>query len=214
MQNLLKSKIFIATIIFVLVLFSFISISSASSITYQDETVELPEFLDNYYYFIYYKRISTSGDRFSYAYGYYISQVPFYYKVYDDNRIQLIGENDISNGKTYSISGWDKTLEECISELSEPTHFSDSALWNKSHLDGQQSYVCNFDIKDAEGNVVFPKAPPQEEVPTVELMKATQVEEIPQQIVKIVMIVLPVFLAIFGTLLVLYLIKSKNLLHL
>lgn len=62
--------------------------------------------------------------------------------------------------------------------------------------------------------LVFQIAPQVEEVPKVELMKATQVEEIPQQIVAIVTIVLPIFLAIFGVLLVLYLIKSKNLLQL
>lgn len=72
------------------------------------------------------------------------------------------------------------------------------------------SSLCPVDDCD----VVFQGAPQVEEVPKVELMKATQVEEIPQQIVAIVMIVLPIFLAIFGVLLVLYLIKSKNLLQL
>lgn len=70
------------------------------------------------------------------------------------------------------------------------------------------------DVFDSSSNLVFQGAPQVEEVPKVELMKATQVEEIPQQIVTIVMIVLPIFLAIFGVLLVLYLIKSKNLLQL
>lgn len=63
--------------------------------------------------------------------------------------------------------------------------------------------------------LVFQGAPQaQGEVVQVELMKPTQVQEIPQQIVAVVMIVLPIFLGIFGVLLVLYLIKSKNLLQL
>lgn len=75
--------------------------------------------------------------------------------------------------------------------------------------------VSNRPIYSFDGSsVVFQGAPQVEEVPKVELMKATQVEEIPQQIVAVVMIVLPIFLAIFGVLLVLYLIKSKNLLQL
>ena len=73
-------------------------------------------------------------------------------------------------------------------------------------------YYSNFDVLDSSGNVVFQKAP--QETFQVELMKPTQVEEIPAQIVGIVKIVLPIFLTIFGVLLVLYLIKSKNLLQL
>lgn len=70
----------------------------------------------------------------------------------------------------------------------------------------------SYDIYDLSGNLVFQGAP--QEVAKVELMKATQVEEIPQQILGVVKIMVPIFLAIFGVLLVLYLIKSKNLLHL
>lgn len=54
--------------------------------------------------------------------------------------------------------------------------------------------------------VVFQGAPQK-----VELVQAMKVEEIPQKITQIIMIILPIFLLIFGTLLVIYLIRSKNL---
>ena len=68
------------------------------------------------------------------------------------------------------------------------------------------------DSNNLVGDVVFQGAPLP--ITQVELMKPIQVEEIPAQIVGIVKIVLPIFLIIFGVLLVLYLIKSKNLLQL
>jgi len=94
------------------------------------------------------------------------------------------------------------------------------------------SYTFVFttqNIVNENGDVVFQQAPqeqeeitnptnPEEEITSpvvqVELMKPTQVEEILPQIIAVVGIVLPTLLTIFGVLLVLYLIKSKNLLHL
>lgn len=80
-------------------------------------------------------------------------------------------------------------------------------------------YTYDYANKCFTDNLVFQAAPSETETPTqetqaVELVKAIQVQEIPQQIAGILKIVLPIFLAIFGVLLVLYLIKSKNLLHL
>ncbi len=82
-----------------------------------------------------------------------------------------------------------------------PTSFSSFSIFMYSNFD---VYVGN--------SKVFQRTP----LPAkgVQLMKPTQVEEIPGQIVGIVKIVLPIFLSIFGILLVLYLIKSKNLLQL
>lgn len=84
----------------------------------------------------------------------------------------------------------------------------------EDQLTKDEIVFSTYDICDKSGNVVFQGAPQVEEAPKVELMKATQVEEIPQQIAGILGIALPIFLTIFGILLVLYLIKSKNLLHL
>lgn len=71
-------------------------------------------------------------------------------------------------------------------------------------------YYTTTDIYNNVDEVVFLKAPQIQ----VEPMKTYQVEEIPLMIMKVMWIILPIFLLIFGTLLVLYLIKSKNLLHL
>lgn len=63
--------------------------------------------------------------------------------------------------------------------------------------------------KDTD-EVVFQK-PPQT---TVSLMGEMKAEEIPQLILTILEIIIPIFLTIFGMLFVIYLIRSKNLLHL
>ena len=69
--------------------------------------------------------------------------------------------------------------------------------------------MCYGDTIIVSKNIDFFQIPPQ-----VVMMEITQVEELPTAIIQIVQIILPVFLVIFGVLLVLYLIKSKNLLHL
>ena len=66
------------------------------------------------------------------------------------------------------------------------------------------------DLYDLDDNLVFQKAPQV----VVEPMKIAQVGEIPQEVIKIVQMIIPACLLIFGTLLVVYLIKSKNLLQL
>lgn len=68
--------------------------------------------------------------------------------------------------------------------------------------------IYDFHIMDSSptGNLVFQGAPQE-----VELVQAMKVEEIPQKITQIVAIILPIFLLIFGTLLLIYLIRSKNL---
>lgn len=66
-----------------------------------------------------------------------------------------------------------------------------------------------YEITD---EILFPGAPLP--IPMVEPMKVGKVEELPTLIIQIVEMIIPVFLIIFGTLLVLYLIKSKNLLQL
>lgn len=70
----------------------------------------------------------------------------------------------------------------------------------------------NIDIYDVDNNLVF-QAPPQK-VEGITIPAIQTAKEIPQRIVETVKIILPIFLAIFGVLLFLSLIKSKNLLHL
>lgn len=72
--------------------------------------------------------------------------------------------------------------------------------------------TANYDVYNDSNELVFQGAP--QEIAQVEPMKIQQVEELVPKMVEIVKIVLPVCLIVFGTLLVVYLIKSKNLLHL
>ena len=67
----------------------------------------------------------------------------------------------------------------------------------------------NYDVYTEDGDLVFQGAPV-----TVEPMEMKQVEEILPEMWKIVQMIIPACLLIFGTLLVVYLIKSKNLLQL
>ena len=67
-------------------------------------------------------------------------------------------------------------------------------------------------FKTPASDKVFFQGPPKGEELT--LMNPMQVEEIPSLITQVIMIILPITLTIFGTLLVVFLIKSKNLLHL
>lgn len=77
------------------------------------------------------------------------------------------------------------------------------------------SYIvdCNLDIYEGKDNTVVFQAPPQK-VEGITIPAIQTAKEIPQRIVETVKIILPIFLAIFGVLLFLSLIKSKNLLHL
>ena len=86
------------------------------------------------------------------------------------------------------------------------------------------NYKCYFSNKDIpvsikeddkwtiKNEILFQGAPLP--IPMVEPMEVSKVEELPTLIIQIVEMIIPVFLIIFGTLLVLYLIKSKNLLQL
>ncbi len=68
--------------------------------------------------------------------------------------------------------------------------------------------VFSGEIYNSDGTLFFPR-PPQ-----VTLMRPTQVEEIPSVITKILIILIPVGLIIFGTLCLVYLLSSKKWLHL
>lgn len=122
---------------------------------------------------------------------------------------------------SYSINSTNLTISDCQQCYIFDATSDGIPIWTVSNsnsksfsLSSISKYYSSDNLIDSNGNVVFQGAPQVEEVPKVELMKATQVEEIPQQILAIVKIVLPILLSLFGVLLVLYLIKSKNLLQL
>lgn len=132
-----------------------------------------------------FKNITSGGQRYCYVYN-----EDFYvYRIASDSNLNQI--NTVTAGSGYHIT-------------SGSTDFFYGKL------------VCVYtshDVYDRNNNLVFQGAP-QVQTPQVELMKPTQVEEILPQMIAVVEIVLPIFLGIFGILLVLYLIKSNNLLHL
>lgn len=126
----------------------------------------------------------------------------------DDSVCWYAKSSSISN--FYSGTTWSFP-----SSLSSNVHEGETSFSTSFYKIAQsvKTYYGQANVLDSEGNVVFQGAP-HAQVAQVELMKPTQVEEILPQIIAIVEIVLPIFLGIFGILLVLYLIKFKNLLHL
>lgn len=118
-----------------------------------------------------------------------------------------------SNGSRiyYYILGFDSNFSGG-SNLSASYTTNNFILNDFSFMEDTTIVSTNYDIYNSSGELFFP-LPPQV-IPQVATMEMTQVEELPRAIIQIVKIILPVFLAIFGILLVLYLIKSKNLLNL
>lgn len=208
MKKLFLYKILPVFSLFMLVLFSLTSSCFAGYTTNDDGsvTVELPDGKS-------YKLTSEFFNGFKYVvYGYYFDNDNNLMEscYYSNNPMTF----DINPDVGYYISG-DTFYGIFGSVHSYPLEvpFSGNSLTSpySSHIIPLYS---TYDVYSSDGQLVFPPAPPQEEAPQVELMKPTQLEEIPQQIAGVVEIALPIFLAIFGILLVLYLIKSKNLLHL
>lgn len=237
MQNLLKNKLFIILLIaifFILVTYSSSFAETENSITYfsknlnKDLTIVLPDlsnfsyyslhYNDNYYTLLFSNSPFTisQGDIFVFNAS---ESEPIYsisYNIYYFNGDLIdFSSIPISNYSTSQSSVGDAKKLNCyIYKIYTYSSNCNSGLSNNvSALDINIEY-SNSDIL-YNSNVVFQGAPQaQGEAVQVELMKPTQVQEIPQQIVAVVMIVLPIFLGIFGVLLVLYLIKSKNLLQL
>ena len=97
--------------------------------------------------------------------------------------------------------------------------FTNSEIYEYSKKSSFVRYYCdaektsygysNFDVKDIDGNVVFQGAQA-----VVQPMEIQRVEEILPEMWAIARTIIPICLAVFGVLLVVYLIKSKNLLQL
>lgn len=204
MQNLLKNKLFMI-FVFIFCLFAFSSFSNV----YAKEDLTLPELPSN---------LSDNDSYIIYKGGSGTIWLDCLTRTFEFRQ-------KIDNGFQFYINGEaDRTFYKY-----DPTSSSSWVLDGTVHNPGVQTVNCSpadllyfNNVNNSSSlsnyinyNVVFQVAPQTpEEVDKVELMKPTQVQEIPQQIVAVVMIVLPIFLGIFGVLLVLYLIKSKNLLQL
>ena len=221
MQNLIKNKFFIiinlTICLFAIFTFSYVNASNNENVVYNNDDgdiqVILPSGLGtNYNYYL----ITACYSGGNHQVLVFCSNSYFkFYPQTDGSYNKIINTIDGSPFYFFSKS----------QNISLPYDFSSSIVdFNNPTSNcktsdvvcvASNSFLCNTNVYDNNNNLVF-QAPPQqvEEVNRVELMKPTQVQEIPQQIVAIVMIVLPIFLGIFGVLLVLYLIKSKNLLQL
>lgn len=210
----LKNKIFLILGIFFIVLLGMIT-NSKATMEFEISNGEILSF----------ESVPTDGNPDFLILKYNLSSMVYRidYYTFDDTKGTLCGYD----GLLFLDSNSNPALFGAIKKY---TYYSDSPgkgfVYDKSFamttLDN--SYVGYFSNKDVPvcinengkfaitNDLLFPGAPLP--IPMVEPMKVGKVEELPTLIIQIVEMIIPVFLIIFGTLLVLYLIKSKNLLHL
>lgn len=211
----LKNKIFLILGIFFIVLLGMIT-NSYCAVTYPlsngDVTFENPP-------------VDENPDIFIFE-GIFGGAPTYFYYTYDSNVCSLLSPDSekgrffFADNKTHKLSNTARYYK--ISKDSINGSFSDIGFTSSismgskitNYYSSKDIYSCNDDVLNIinTGTLVFPGAPLP--IPMVEPMEVGKVEELPTLIIQIVEMIIPVFLIIFGTLLVLYLIKSKNLLQL
>lgn len=107
----------------------------------------------------------------------------------------------------YYASNYSLNMDSADSYTTNSTYGSVSSVSSYSYILNASDNIVDI----STGETVFQGAPRIQVEPLTEI---TQVEEIQPVVAKIVVLVLPACLTIFGVLLVLYLIVSKNLLQL
>lgn len=195
----LKNKIFLIFSIFLCIVSIFITFSQASyDFEFEGEKYTLPDFPDdgNSLKFVFTDFVGSIKSVYLYT-----SNEPVYF--YNDfNSVSL----RIPAHKEYSCR-----LDLLNGNFSFAGDSPDRPISTRK-LAFERIVYSNYDIYNKDsGELVFQKAPLAQ---MVEPMKVGKVEELPTLIIQIVEMIIPAFLIIFGTLLVLYLIKSKNLLQL
>lgn len=236
MNKIFKNKIFLLLMFSVLFVLAFNcnSFAVSSTCSFTDDEIghsvtikNLPEEVSDYEYMVLGKNI-TKWDDGSGCYGVFIflSNFPIYT---DESGEYLVNSNVGEGGKYLRLFCYPYYNSKVALDLSKiPKEFDFSTDPNSNCSagvvrDGHIKYsgsglspsrdllYSNCDILvEGTDKVVFQGAPRAQVEP---LMEITQVEEIQPVVAKIVDLVLPACLIIFGTLLVLYLIKSKNLLQ-
>ena len=188
----LKNKNFFIIALFFCIILSFATLSQAFTFDYEGKHYDVPNFpADNNNYHL---LVDFEG-----SLSLFTSSKPITYL--DSSTYTGYGEVYGDNGILYRISGV---------EWKVATKYG-TDFWRSNSNNKKYFVYSNYDILDKNsGNLVFQKAPLQMVVP----MEVGKVEELPTLIIQIVEMIIPAFLIIFGTLLVLYLIKSKNLLQL
>ena len=227
MENIFKNKLLIVLVLFVILLVSMCSnvladteyplYNQGGSLMDYKVSGFSPSFEGNEDSFIIYNNCSV---------GYFdSSEYYLFISSRDSGTIFLRRKSDnVIVDNSLRIDGYNYTIDNenhlyCLTSIRNSTYGSGVFFSN---------VFTTKNIVNENGDVVFQGAPQEQEeitnptqeeeitnpVVQVELMKPTQVQEILPQIMAVVGIVLPMLLTIFGVLLVLYLIKSKNLLHL
>lgn len=222
MNKIFNNKVFMVFIFLALFVLSLSCSSFAADDTNEykvympclskDITVSLDKrYFDNNYYFITAHPSQCSVFIVS-------SQYPLGYHKNDDGGIVWGYKGNTS----YSCIDLIENGSKYVSKFEYGNEFISSHKFSSDKYAGYGGGICgdivsaNYDVYNFDASsdtitndVVFHVAPARVEP----LKEITQVEEIQPAITKIVGLVLPACLIIFGTLLVLYLIKSKNLLQ-
>lgn len=194
MNKIFKNKIFYILIFSAL----FILALNCNSFAFTYDGFDYPDLapVDGFDYSLY---IDCRDDtRTPYIFGYLTSS-----KVYVDSSTNILSVRGKVRRYTFQNNSW--VFDNDFGSNDRVTQFGFS-------LDERDVFMfSNYVVLDSNGKTVFQVAPQAQVEPLSEI---TQVEEIQPVVAKIVGLVLPACLTIFGTLLVLFLIKSKNLLQL
>ena len=194
MNKIFKNKIFYILIFSAL----FILALNCNSFAFTYDSIDYPDLapVDGFDYSLY---IDCRDDTPNpYIFGYLTTS-----KVYVDSSSNILSVKGKVRRYTFKNNSWvfdnDFGSNDRVTELGFPLNERDVFMFS------------NYVVLDSNGKTVFQVAPQAQVEPLAEI---TQVEEIQPVVAKIVGLVLPACLTIFGTLLVLFLIKSKNLLQL
>lgn len=222
----LKNKILVILSIFAILITCVCSSAFAYDIgVSKDITYKIPDDLSSHAYKWIYSGVYRYNNSGCHAYTYVATS---------DSPISIeLGEKTNDNGwiiqkiklhsdsEIYFVrSGVNTSYKEDYLNAPYRSDLSNSEIYEYSKdPSGFSYYYCdsektsygysNFDVKDIEGNVVFQGAQA-----VVQPMEIQRVEEILPEMWAIARTIIPICLAVFGVLLVVYLIKSKNLLQL
>lgn len=223
MKDLLKNKLFIIFALFIILVFSIFNTSSA---TFFSDSFEV-NYNEQTYIITVPSEIDFSSVKYYFCINY--GNGVFHTFCITNEDFNVVKFGDKKNGGTYykyiticdevgNVAGSSDNLGYYFTYNSSSGNYgavqnlTGSGPFLASFLDNSVSILYSSqDIYNYSGDLVFQGAP---QVTTqVEPMKIQQVEELALAVVKIVTPILPACLTVFGVLLVVYLIKSKNLLQ-
>lgn len=210
MFKILKNKLFLAIFLFFIFTFTFsksIFAYSCNLGSFTDQQINAINEVHN-----------NLKDTYPYFMAFYHNHKIYVYNYNNQNVYFYLGE-PLNGGIARLFSTPNTDIFTAIINADDCSITYDSGSWfgssadNLDGLNGAVKVYGNVNIyTDIDKSEVFFQVPPVElEILTLEGM---ELETLPQMIVRIVKIILPICLAVFGILLLVFLIKSKNLLHL